>query len=500
LSHLPIAPILVPLLAGALMLLLPRQGLRRALGIAAVVAQLGLALALLERTADGTSLVYALGAWPAPFGIVLVADRLAAWLLVTAALVALCALLYALRGEDDAGPHFHALYQWQLLGLNGAFLTGDLFNLFVSFEILLIASYALLLHGAPSPARTRAGLHFVVVNLLGSSLFLIAVGTLYGVLGTLNMADLAVKVAATPPESVGLVRAAGLLLFGVFALKAALLPLHLWLPAGYARTGAPVAALFAIMTKVGAYSILRVFVPIFGPGAGPLADLAQPWLLPLALATLAAGALGALAATGLRRQVAYLVVASVGSLLTAFGLGSAAGIAAGLYYLPHSTFAAAALFLLADIIAKGRGDLGDRLDPGPAVPGAVTLGALFFVLAVAMVGLPPLSGFLGKALTLKAALGHAMLPWVIGVVLVAGLCALIALARTGSLLFYRAEPWSEPAPGPNAWVLAPVLGLVALILGLTLFAGPLSDLTLAMAGDLLDPAAQGRAVLGQGAL
>jgi multicomponent K+:H+ antiporter subunit D len=499
-SHLPIAPVLVPLVAGAILLLLPRVGAQRVFGVVAVLVQLGLALALLAEVRDGTALVYALGAWPAPFGIVLVADRLAAWLLATTALVALFALLDAVRGDDQTGPHFHSLYQWQLLGLNGAFLTGDLFNLFVFFEILLIASYALLLHGPRDPARTRAGLHFVAVNLLGSSLFLIAVGTLYGVLGTLNMADLAIKVAATPLESVGLVRAAGLLLFVVFALKAALVPLYLWLPAGYAQATAPVAALFAVMTKVGAYSILRVFVPIFGPGAGPLADLAGPWLLPLALGTLAVGSFGALAARGLRRQAAYLVVASVGSLLVAFGLGSSAGIGAGLYYLPHSTFATAALFLLADRIAKGRGALGDRLDPGPAVPGAVTLGALFFAVAVSVVGLPPLSGFLGKALTLKAALAHPSFPWVLGVVLLGGLCSLIALARTGSLLFYRPESAAGPAPGPasepQGMVLLPVVGLLVLILGLTAFAGPISDLTLAMAGDLLGPAAQSGAVLG----
>ncbi len=499
-TYLPIAPILVPLVAGGLMLFLSGLKMQRVLGLVAVLVQLGLALVLLDRVADGSVLVYALGDWQAPFGIVLVADRLAAWLLVTSALVALFALLYGVQGDDAHGPHFHSLYQWQLLGLNGAFLTGDLFNLFVFFEILLIASYALLLHGRRDPGRTRAGLHFVVVNLLGSSLFLIAVGTLYGVLGTLNMADLARQVAATPPGSVGLVRAAGLLLFGVFALKAALLPLYLWLPEGYARASAPVAALFAIMTKVGAYSILRVFVPIFGPDAGPLAGLIWPWLLPLALATLAVGTLGALAARGLRRQVAYLVVASVGSLLIAFGLGSAAGIGAGLYYLPHSTFAAAALFLLADVIAKGRGDHGDRLDPGPAIPGSVVAGALFFVVAVAMVGLPPLSGFLGKALTLRAAMDHPLLPWVLGVVLFGGLGGLIALARSGSLLFYRVEAVPDsatgPASGPSWMGLAPVAGLVVLILGLTLFAGPLTALTNAMAGDLLNPAAQIQAVLG----
>jgi multicomponent K+:H+ antiporter subunit D len=241
-------------------------------------------------------------------------------------------------------------------------------------------------------------------------------------------------------------------------------------------------------------------VPIFGPDAGPLAGLISPWLLPLALGTLAVGALGALAARGLRRQVAYLVLVSVGSLLVAFGLGSAAGISAGLYYLPHSTFAAAALFLLADVIAKGRGLLEDRLDPGPAIPGAVSVGALFFAGAVAVVGLPPLSGFLGKALILKAALDHPLLPWVLVVVLLGGLAGLIALARSGSLLFYRAEPAVGLDPGSDRrpdWAgLAPVAGLMALVLGLTVFAGPLTDLTSAMAGDLLDPAAQGRIVLG----
>ena len=283
-------------------------------------------------------------------------------------------------------------------------------------------------------------------------------GTLYGVLGTLNMADLAVKAAATPPENLGLVRAAGLLLFGVFALKAALLPFYLWLPGAYAGASAPVAALFAIMTKVGAYSILRVSTLIFGAEGGPVAGLIAPWLLPLALATLAVGMLGVLAASRLRRQIAYLVVASVGSLLTAFGLGGAAGIGAGLYYLPHSTFATAALFLLADLIARRRGALDDRLDPGPVIPGAVGLGAVFFVAAVAVVGLPPLSGFLGKFMLLRAALGHPALPWVMAVVLGGGLLGLIALARSGSLLFYRPEAEAADAGRGAAWVLGPAAG------------------------------------------
>lgn len=489
-NPLVIAPVLTPLLAGIVLLALEpaRLGARRALGLAAVAAQVGLAVAVARAVSDGDILVYAVGDWPAPFGIVLVADRLAAWMLVVTSLLAWFALLHAARGGDAAGRHFHVLFQLQLFGLNGAFLTGDLFNLFVFFEILLLASYGLLLHGG-GRRRVRAGLHFVVVNLAGSTLFLFAAGALYGVLGTLNMADLAVKVAAMSPENAPLVRAAGLLLFGVFALKAALLPFHLWLPAAYAHASAAVAALFAIMTKVGAYGILRVHTLIFGSGAGRAADLLEPWLLPLALATLAAGTLGAVASTHLRRQIAYLVVASVGSLLMAFGLSNAAGIAAGLYYLPHATFAAAALFLLADAISRQRGALDDRLEPGPAVTHPGLLGGLFLFGAVAVAGLPPLAGFLGKFLTLRAALDHSLLSWIMGAALTAGLLGAITLARAGSLLFYRALPAAnatEPSPAPLQETMA-AIGLLLLGAGLTLGAGPAYDQTRAIADQLLQP-------------
>jgi multicomponent K+:H+ antiporter subunit D len=502
-----ISPLLLPLLAGILLLLTRNLdlGLRRLFSLAAVVGQIGLALLLAQAVAGGDILVYALGNWVAPFGIVLVADRLAAWMLLITALLAFFALLHAVRGTDAAGRHFHVLFQLQLFGLNGAFLTGDLFNLFVFFEVLLLASYGLVLHGG-GPERTRAGLHYVVINLAGSTLFLFAVGTLYGVLGTLNMADLALKVAATPAENAGLVRAAGWLLFGVFALKAALLPLYLWLPAAYAQASAPVAALFAIMTKVGAYAILRVYTLIFGAQAGPAANLIADWLLPLALLTLLIGMLGVVGSTHLRQQVAYLVVASIGTLLTAFGLGSGAGIAAGLYYLPHSTFAAGAFFLLADCIARQRGGLADRLDPGPVMARHHRLGALFFLLAIAASGLPPLSGFLGKFLLLQAALEHTLWGWVLSIVLVAGLLGVIALARSGSLLFYRAgtvsgqvpPEGSHPAPDPRWSSLIPLSGLFLLGVGLTVFAGPLADQAQAIANQLLLPHEYVHAVLGGG--
>lgn len=509
-NHIVIAPVLLPLLVGTLLLLIRQQNLpfQRILSITSVAIQIVLAATLLHAVSNGEILAYAVGNWPAPFGIVLVADRLAAWMLMITALLAFCALIYAVRGSDRKGQHFHVLFQLQLLGLNGAFLTGDLFNLFVFFEILLLASYSLLLHGG-GRLRTKAGLHFVVINLVGSTLFLFAVGILYGVLGTLNMADLAVKVAASPEENVFLIRVAGFLLFGVFALKAALLPIYTWLPAAYAHTSAAVAALFAIMTKVGAYCILRVYTLIFGEQAGPVANLIVEWLLPLALATLIVGMIGVIGSTHLRQQAAYLVVASIGSLLIAFGLNTSAGVVAGLYYLPHSTFAAAAFFILTDIITNRRGEMKDKFEPGPIIAHKRLLGALFLVIAILIVGLPPLSGFIGKFLILQAALAHPILPWIISIILLTSLLGLIALARSGSMLFYRAQP-IETVYAPNATVtvkngpimleLLPVFSLLGFCIALVICAGPVTDFSLTIADQLLQPAAYIRAVLGDGGI
>nr|WP_209262271.1 monovalent cation/H+ antiporter subunit D [Thiorhodococcus minor] len=504
-----IAPVLVPLLAGIALLLTRHQvplWLRRGLNLAAVGVQVAVALALLTAVGGGDVLTYNLGNWPAPYGIVLVADRLAAWMLLITALLAFFALLYAVQGTDRGSRHFHSIYQLQLLGLNGAFLTGDLFNLFVFFEILLLASYGLLVHGGGA-RRTRAGLHFVVLNLAGSTLFLFAAGTLYGVLGTLNMADLAVKLAETTPENLGMARTAGLLLFAVFALKAALIPLHLWLPEAYSATSAPVAALFAIMTKVGAYCLLRVGTLMFGPEAGPVAGLYATWLLPLGLITLLLGALGALSADELRRQVGYLVVVSVGLLLTAFGLDSTAGIAAGLYYLVNTTLATAAFFLLADVIACRRGASLDRLTAGPQMRQAGLLGGLFFLAALLMAGLPPLSGFVGKLLVLQAALDASSWPWVLASVLSSGLLAMIALGRSGSVLFFKTADALPAEAAPSAPVVASlgewqetmrlvaVAGLLALCLGLLAASGPVLGFCTATAEQLLHPQGYIQAVL-----
>jgi multicomponent K+:H+ antiporter subunit D len=500
-SHLIMLPLLLPLVTGSLLLFTSRlaEGTRRATGFAATLALLPVALLLLSQVADGSYVVYALGDWRPPFGIVLVADRLSVLMLLLTALVAVASQVYAGDGQDTAGPQFQALFQFQLLGINGAFLTGDLFNLFVFFEVLLIAFYTLLLHGL-GPQRVGAAVHVVVLNLIGSALFLFAVGTLYGVTGTLNMADLARVIPELDAETAPLARSGALLLLGVFALKAALLPLGFWLPRSYAAALGATAALFALLTKVGVYAILRVFPLAFGPQAGELADVAAPWLLPAALATLAFGALGVLAARSLREAAGWLVVYSVGTLLVAVGLFSEAGYAAAVYYIAHSTLVSAALFLLADVVARQRGS--DRLDVVGPMPQAGLLGSLFIVAAVAISGLPPLTGFAGKIMILDAARDSRLAAVTWSILLVAALVVIVALARTGSALFWRIDEGRSastalPAPSratPRA--LAPIGLLLGAVVAMVIWGGKVTAYAWSTAAQLAQPSAYVEAVLG----
>ncbi len=500
LDHLPILPVAIPALAAPLALLAMRR--RRALGVAigfaAGVAQLAAALALMAQVSGGTILAYALGEWSAPFGIVLVADRLAAMMLVLTAVLALIALIHAVvTGADRKGWHFHPLFQFQLMGLNGAFLTGDLFNLFVFFEVLLIASYGLMLHGQ-GPARLKAGVQYVVVNLVGSSVFLIALGMLYALTGTLNMADMGLRVAEVAPADQGLLRIAALLLVSVFALKAAVAPLHLWLPRTYAVSTPAVAALFAIMTKVGVYSIIRVVPQVFGADAGAAAWAGAPYLLPAAMVSAVIGFAGVFAARSLSEQASYAVIGSTGTLLIAVAGWSAQSLGAGLYYLVHSTLAAAALFLVTDVVARRRGDYRDAASPGPAFAGRGMIALLFMAAAIAATGLPPLSGFIGKLLILKSVAALPDWSWAWGVILGTTLIGVIGFARTGSSVFWKAkEGEALPAPASRADLIAPAAAL-ALLAALSAGAGWASAYADAAAAQVLNPAQSARAVLAEG--
>jgi multicomponent K+:H+ antiporter subunit D len=504
LNHWLIIPILLPLFAGALLLFAHQlnKPLKRVFSLLSCLALVPVAIVLLNQAGDDQLRWYALGNWQAPFGIVLLLDRLSALLLLLTAVLASCALLYACRGDDERGANFHALFQFQLLGINGAFLTGDLFNLFVFFEILLISSYALLVHGQGA-ARIKAGMHYVVLNLLGSALFLLGVGTLYGLTGTLNMADLAHKVAAADEQTAPLLAAAGYLLLLVFALKAAILPLYFWLPRAYAAASAPVAALFAIMTKVGLYAIVRVFTLIFGAQAGYLSNFAHELLWWLAALTLAAGVFGALAARHLQVLLSYLVVVSVGTLLAGIALGSADALAGALYYLLHSTLIAGGLFLLADLIVRQRGAAGGDLRQAHSLRQPLLLGGLFFVGAIAVAGLPPFSGFIGKLMLLRAVLdfgqSQALLLWPI--VLIGGLGLLIALSRAGSALFWAIPDeveGQELAAKADPLRLFSCLVLLSGAVVLVLAAQPISAYLQATAAQLLNVPAYMALVPGAG--
>lgn len=473
-THLAFLPFLVPFLAAGLLLLLPGEARRaqRAASLGATFLGLLLSVALVAAVADGSILVYRLGDWAAPFGIVFVADRLSAMMVLLLFALAVPALLAAMRGIDGRGLHFHPLFQFQLAGIAGAFLTGDLFNLFVCFEILLIASYALLLH-AGGLERTRAGLTYVALNLVGSALFLVGLGLLYGTMGTLNLADLAFRLPTVAADDVPLVRVALVLVALVFLLKAAVLPMAFWLPHAYAAATVPVAALFAVMTKVGVVALLRLAV-IALPDSEAGAGLLSPWLQVLALGTILLGTVAALAARRLAVTAASLVLVSSGTLLFAVADAREAATAALLYYLPHTTLATAGLFVLAGTIAAERGDLADRLVRGPAMARALPIGLAFALLALAVSGMPPLSGFLGKLMLMQGAGSGGWQPAWWGALLVSGLVAALVLARTASVLFWEpreAAPPRERLPVPPVALLLLVLASPALTVAAPAVAG-----------------------------
>ena len=489
-EHLVVAPILLPLAAGAFMLVLDesRHALKAWISVAALLLLLAAALVLVPLAGSSAARVYALGDWRAPFGIVLVADRLSAVMVLLASVLGLAATLFSLARWHRAGPRFHAMVQFLLMGLNGTFLTGDLFNLFVFFELLLAASYALALHGSGT-ARVRSSLHYIVINLTASLFFLVGVALMYGVIGTLNMADLAQRIPAVAPEDRVLVEAGAAVLGIAFLVKAGMWPLGFWLPSTYAAAAAPAAALFSILSKVGIYAVLRLWLLFFGAGVG------GELLLYGGMATLALGIIGVLASQELGRLAAYSLVVSSGTLLAAISLGNAAVTAAALYYLVASTLGIAAFFLLIELVQRLRGPGADVLavtaaafgldeeapeaeeeeDAGVVIPAATALLGLSFAgCALLVAGLPPLPGFVAKFALLAAMLeppAIAAPAWVLlGLLTLSGLAAIIAMARGGVRIFWASE--ERTAPRVRLVEMAPIALLLALCLALTLAAEP----------------------------
>ncbi len=496
-DHLTIAPIVLPLLAGAVMMLIDerRRTLKAMLGMASAVALLGLAVVALTVADAGPAevRVYRLGDWPANFGIVLVLDRFAALMLVLTGILGVAALLFALPRWQGAGAHFHSLFQFQLMGLNGAFLTGDLFNLFVFFEIMLAASYGLALHGS-GLARVRAGLHYIAINLSASLLFLIGVSMIYGISGTLNMADLAGRVAGVAAEDRALLEAGAAILGLAFLIKAGMWPLGFWLPNTYSTVGAASAAIVSILSKVGIYAVLRLWLLVFGDAAGASAGFGGTLLLVGGLLTIGFGSIAVLATQSLPRLAGASVLVSSGTLLAAIGAGQAAVTGGALFYLTSSVLAIAGFFLLIELVERGRGVGADVLavtreafgegddedtdddEVGVAIPATMAiLGMGFMASALLLAGLPPLSGFLGKFAILSPLLASGQdvpaTTWVLLAALVlSGLATVVAMTRAGIDAF-----WASPAgevPRVRVAEIAPVMLLLALSVALTIQAGP----------------------------
>ncbi len=454
-EHTPIFSILIPAFTAFLLVLLGnpgagslahdwRQPWRR--GISYISSILGLATAILYliSASSGQISVYNLGEWAAPFGIVLVLDQLSALMVVLTYALATAILWYASHEWDTRGRYFHAMFHFLLMGLCGAFLTGDLFNLFVFFEILLMASYVLLLHGQ-GKARFQLGIHYVTINLLASALFLIGLGIIYGSVGSLNMADVARLIPLLEPDQHKLAVAGGLLLFVVFGIKAAMLPVGFWLPKTYAVATTPVAAIFTIMTKVGIYAILRINGTVFDDHLSQ--SILVSWLLPIGLITSVYGAIGAIGAERLRRFVGFMILSSIGTILIAISLFNTLAWAAALYYLVHSTIIAAAFYLLSGWITSQRGAFKDHFKVAPHMKQQKVVSLTFFVIALMMAGLPPFSGFLGKVFILQATSHSPYQLLIIIVVLIVSLLSIIAFTRIGFVLFWRA---TQPEDNPNS--------------------------------------------------
>jgi len=539
-THLIAAPILLPLLTAAIMLMLgeKHRPLKARINLLSSLLGLGISVLLLQWTqttgVPGSIGVYLPGNWQVPFGIVLVVDRLSALMLVLTGIIGVSALLFAMARWDGAGSSFHALFQIQMMGLYGAFLTADLFNLFVFFEVLLAASYGLMLHGS-GRARVSSGLHYISINLLASSLFLIGAALIYGVTGTLNMADLALKIPLVPEADRGLLHAGAAILAVAFLAKAGMWPLNFWLVPAYSSASAPVAAMFAIMTKVGVYTLLRLWTLLFSGQAGASAYFGGDWLIYGGMATIVCAAVAILAAQRLERMASLSILVSAGILLSAIGFAQPNLIGAALFYLVSSTLALSALFLLAELIERSRSanemplfddaDLiarpleplqplkGINLDDeqkavvGQVIPWTMAfLGLSFIACALLIIGMPPLSGFIGKLGLLHALLNPLGLgngadepvsnaAWgLLALLILSGLASLIAFSRLGIQRFWTPE--ERPSPLLRRLECVPIIALLGLSILLTFKAEPLLRYTQAAAQTLNNPQQYVKAVLG----
>ena len=491
-----VLPILIPL-ATAVATLLARTSRRvqRGLSVAGTSALVAVAAALLAWVWESGPQALQMGGWAAPFGITLVADLLGAVMVLITGVVGLAAAVYALTSVDAARErhHYHPLYHMLLLGVCGAFLTGDLFNLYVWFEVLLVSSFVLLVLGNEK-GQVRGAVVYVMINLVGSLCFLAAVGLLYGLTGTLNLADLAVRLPAVEAE--GLVTSVSMLFLIAFGIKAALFPLFFWLPASYHTPPIAIAAIFAgLLTKVGVYALIRVFTLLFTQDV-PFTHTILLWAAGFTMVT---GVLGAAAQTDVRKILSFHIISQIGYMVMGLALFTPLALVGAVFYIVHHIIVKANLFLVAGVAERLVGsfkleNLGGLYRAHP------WLAVLFIIPAFSLAGFPPLSGFWAKLILIKAGLDVGAYA-IVGVALVVGLLTLFSMTKIWNGAFWKPlaeEVVPRPATGGLVLMVGPVAVLALLTLLIGLWAEPFFAFATRAAADLLDPSAYVEAVLGGG--
>lgn len=492
-SLLLVLPIVIPLATAAVSLLGWGSRAQRVAGLAgagALLVSSGLLFRAISR--EGIQAVQ-LGSWPAPFGITLVADLFSATMVVVTALVAVAVAVYSLADIDPARERFgyYPLLHMLLVGVCGAFLTGDLFNLYVWFEVMLMASFVLLALGGERP-QIEGAMTYVTLNLLASALFLAAVGILYGVAGTLNMADLALKLEEV--SAPGVVLTPAMLLLVAFGVKAALFPLFFWLPASYHTPPVAVSAIFAgLLTKVGVYALIRVFTLLFVQDT----TYTHTIILILAGLTMVTGVLGAMAQNEFRRILSFHIISQIGYMVMGLGLFTHAALAGSVFYIVHHIIVKTNLFLVSGVVHQLRGSfhvqaLGSLYQTRPLI------AVLFLVPALSLAGLPPLSGFFAKLALVRAGLDAERFT-IVAVGLAVGLLTLLSMMKIWTEAFWKPLPESMHPPeavGRLKPLVTPAVALAVLTVLIGLFAEPVFDLSMRAADQLLDRGGYIRAVLG----
>jgi multicomponent Na+:H+ antiporter subunit D len=491
------ATLAAPLLGAIVgMLAWGRPALQRIGSLCASAALFAAAFALLVAVdRDGTVATQA-GNWPAPFGITLVADRFAAAMLAIAGMMGLAVDVYATADPERnrllRDPSFAPLYQGLLFGVAGAFLAGDIFNLYVWFEVMLVCSFGLLAVGADR-MRIDGAVKYVVLNLFGTTLFLVAVGLIYGTVGTLNLADLAQRLPEV--ENQGLVVALGVLLLAAFGMKGAIFPLFYWLPASYHTLPAATGAIFAaLLTKVGVYALIRSFTLLFAHQT----DVFAPLFAVIAAATMVTGVLGAAAHLDVRRILSFHIVSQIGYMLVGLAIMTPLAIAGSILYVIHHIVVKANLFLIAGAMRRMGSDL-HLPRAGGLWRREPVLAVLFLIPALSLAGLPPLSGFWGKLMVVRAGLEADAAP-LAAVALAVGLLTLFSMMKIWNMAFWQAAPagiptGAAPSPAVRRRLLLPIAALAATTLAIGLWVEPFAAFAMRAGADLLEPSAYIAAVL-----